>query len=458
MCSDLELAAKKVLVIGAGISGQAAVRALLSRGADVTVWDEKDHNEVAATLQDIADKITVVSPPSKINVGDFKMLILSPGIRTGIHPVVTALAAGIPVISEVELAYLIKDPRIEILAVTGTNGKTTTTTLLQEILTAAGQRSAAGGNIGTALTAVVNQMGIDIAVAEISSFQLETIKTFRPHICGLLNITPDHLDRHKTMENYIKIKSRIFENQRADDFAILNYEDPIIARISRECRGQKIFFSVERELSSGAFIRDNKIIIKLPDGESTVCSLDEIKLRGKHNLENILCAAGMAAVAGVETETIAAVLKTFKGVRHRMEEAATVSGVLYINDSKGTNPESSVRAMESFKEPIILIAGGRNKGSSFDLLAQVIKEKVRALILLGEAREDIKSAVMTSGFTNIYEVEDLSAAVKKAHQLARPGEIVLLSPACASWDMFDNYEQRGDLFCAEVQLLAGSRE
>ncbi len=452
----MEFPAKKVLVMGAGISGKAAIKALLSRGADVTVWDEKDHNKIAESLPDAAGKIKIVSSRSGIDVSTFAMLVLSPGIRPENQPVASAMAAGIPVISEVELAYRIKSPGTDIFAVTGTNGKTTTTTLLQEILAAAGIRSAAGGNIGLALTTVVDRHDIDIAVAEISSFQLEAIDTFRPRIGGLLNITPDHLDRHKTVENYIKIKSRVFENQQANDYTILNFEDPIVQGIGQGCRAQKIYFSAKRELSSGAFIRDKKIMLKLHHEESAVCGVNEILLRGQHNLENILCAAAMAAVAGVDIEPIAVVLKTFKGVRHRMEEVAVVNGVLYINDSKGTNPESSIKAIDSFTKPIILIAGGRNKGSSFDLFAQTIKAKVSGLILLGEAREAIKSAVMSKGFTNIYEVEDMPAAVKKAHQLARSGEVVLLSPACASWDMFNNYEQRGDLFCTEVQLLGGN--
>jgi len=455
----LDFTAKKVLVVGAGISGRAAIKVLLSRGADITVCDKKDRNEIVRILHtELADKVTVCSSWSDLDVNAFDLLIVSPGIKPDTEPISTALAAGIPVISEVELAYLIKKASTEIYAVTGTNGKTTTTTLLQEILAAAGKKSAACGNIGLALTTVIDGTDIDIAVAEISSFQLETIKTFRPHICGLLNITPDHIDRHKSMENYIKAKSRIFENQQPDDYVIFNYEDPVLLKISEQCIAKKIFFSTERELPSGVFIKENKIIIKLNGQEKVVCGLEEIKLRGKHNQENVLCAAAMAAAAGIEPRHIAAALKIFKGVRHRLEEVGVADGVLYINDSKGTNPESSIKAIESFNEPLILIAGGRNKGSRFDTFAQAIKKKVKGLILLGEAKEEIKSAVMTTGFTNIYEVEDLRAAIKKAHQLAREGEVVLLSPACASWDMFDNYEQRGDLFCKEVHSLGESKE
>ncbi len=455
----MDFTAKKVLVVGAGISGRAAIKVLLSRGADITVCDKKDRNEIIKSLRpELVDKVTVSSSWSDIQVRNFELCIVSPGIKPEAEPIALALAAGIPVISEVELAYLIKKASTEIYAVTGTNGKTTTTTLLQEILAAAGKKSAAGGNIGLALTTVMEEQDIDIAVAEISSFQLEAIKTFRPHICGLLNITPDHIDRHKSMQNYIRTKSRIFENQQAEDYAIFNYEDPVLLKISEKCLAHKIFFSNERVLPSGVFIKDNKITVKIDEREKVICGLDEIQLRGKHNQENILCAAAMAAVAGIDTRHIAAALTTFKGVRHRMEEVGVVDGVLYINDSKGTNPESSIKAIESFEESLILIAGGRNKGSRFDTFAQAIKKKVRGLILLGEAKEEIKSAVMTTGFTNIYEVEDLPAAIKKAHQLAREGEVVLLSPACASWDMFDNYEQRGDLFCKEVHSLGDSKD
>lgn len=450
----LDFKTKKVLVVGAGISGIAAIKVLLSRGAEITVCDKKERNKILESLPPgSVDNVAIYSNSSDIDLHGYDLLIVSPGIKPETEPIAQALARNIPVISEVELAYLIKSPAVEIYAVTGTNGKTTTTTLMQEILTAAGKTSAAGGNIGVALTTVVDEMKTGIAVAEISSFQLEAIKTFRPHICGLLNITPDHIDRHKSMQNYIKIKSRIFENQQAEDYAVFNYEDPALRKISEECPAQKVFFSTERELESGAFIKNNTVTVRMHTQEITICRLDEILLRGKHNQENVLCATAMAAVAGVEPEYIAAALKTFKGVRHRMEEVDVVGGVLYINDSKGTNPESSIKAIESFDVPIILIAGGRNKGSRFDLLAQAVRRSVKELILLGEAKEEIKSEVMTAGFANIHEVEDLTAAVKKAHQLAREGEVVLLSPACASWDMFDNYEQRGDLFCDTVHLM-----
>ncbi len=450
---------KEILVVGAGISGIAAVEVLLLKGAKVSVCDKRNRDVIENNLPaNLLDKIKIFESYPEINHGDFDLLVVSPGIKLEIAPIAQALAQDIPVIGEVELAYHIKSPAVEIYAITGTNGKTTTTTLLQEILTAAGKQSAAGGNIGVALTTLVNNMPAGIAVAEISSFQLETINAFRPHICGLLNITPDHVDRHKTIENYIKTKGKIFANQLDNDYAIFNYEDPIVKQLSEECPAKVIFFSTERELESGAFIKDNNVTVKFDNLERPICRLDEILLRGKHNQENILCAAAMATVAGIKPEYIAATLKNFTGVRHRMEEVSIIDGVLYINDSKGTNPESSIKAIESFNNPIVLIAGGRNKGSSFDHLAQVIKSGVKELILLGEAKDAIKSSVMTAGFTNIYEVEDLDSAIKTAFKLANNGDVVLLSPACASWDMFDNYEQRGDLFCDVVRSLNHCRE
>ncbi|NLB51686.1 MAG: UDP-N-acetylmuramoyl-L-alanine--D-glutamate ligase [Syntrophomonadaceae bacterium] len=445
---------KKVLVIGAGISGRSAIEVLLPRGAEVSVCDKKDREELLHCIpENLASRIKIFDFYPEVRKGDFDLLVLSPGVKLDIPPVIQAINLKIPVIGEVELAYLIKSPQTEIYAITGTNGKTTTTTLLHEILTAAGKPSIAGGNIGVALTSLVGKKPTGIISAEISSFQLETINTFRPHICGLLNITPDHMDRHKTMENYIETKAKIFSNQKAEDFAVFNYEDLTVRELSSQCPGQVIFFSTERELESGAFIKDQTIKIRLDNQEQSICRLDETLLRGKHNQENILCAVAMASAAKIEPEYIAATLKAFAGVRHRMEEVMTVGGVLYINDSKGTNPESSIKAIECFDNPIVLIAGGRNKGSKFDFLAKSVKSRVKDLILLGEAKDEIKTSVMTAGFKNIHEVEDLPEAVVKASKLAEKGDVVLLSPACASWDMFDNYEQRGDMFCDIVHTL-----
>lgn len=453
----MEFRNKKILVVGLGISGRAAAEVLLLKGAVISLWDQKGRPDLLASIPAaLRNKTEVLDSYTPMDPKPYDLLVVSPGVKAEAAPIAQALKLGIPVISEIELAYLIKSPQTEIYAVTGTNGKTTTTTLLHEILIAAGKDARAGGNIGVALSYLAGKMPSGIIAAEISSFQLEAIDTFRPHICGLLNLTPDHIDRHKTMENYIKAKAKIFRNQTPEDYAVLNYEDQVIRNMAHECPGKVIFFSVERELHEGVFIKNNAITVRQGGKEQLICRLDEILLRGKHNQENILCAVAIAAAAGIEPKYMAAALKKFAGVRHRLEEVMTVNGVLYINDSKGTNPESSIKAVDSFNCPIILIAGGRNKGSKFDSFAQTIGRKVKELIILGEAKDEIKTSVMTIGFKNIHEVEDLEKAVTKASQLANKGDVVLLSPACASWDMFDNYEQRGDLFCDAVIKLPGN--
>lgn len=291
---------KKILVIGAGISGRSAIEVLLPRGAEVSACDKKDRKELLRCIpEDLASRIKLFDFYPEVKKGDFDLLVVSPGIKLDTPPVIQAANLKIPVIGEIELAYLIKSAQTDIYAITGTNGKTTTTTLLNEILTAAGKPSTAGGNIGVALTSLVEKKPTGIITAEISSFQLETINTFRPHICGLLNITPDHMDRHKTMENYIQTKARIFSNQKAEDFAVFNYEDQTVRELSSQCPGQVIFFSTERELETGAFIKDQTIKIRFNDLERSICRLDEVILRGKHNQENILCAVAMAAAANI---------------------------------------------------------------------------------------------------------------------------------------------------------------
>ncbi|MEN6350661.1 MAG: UDP-N-acetylmuramoyl-L-alanine--D-glutamate ligase [Syntrophomonas sp.] len=446
---------EKILIVGMARSGLSAAKVLHKRGAIITVCDNKTPDKIGenyAELEEMGISLFAGTYPS-VNKMDFDLLVVSPGVPLEIAPLREAFREGVPVIGEVELAYLLKSDRVEMYAITGTNGKTTTTALLQYILEADGRNSVSGGNIGVPLTNLVDNMNEGIISVEMSSFQLETCRTFKPHICGLLNITPDHLDRHKTMEAYIKAKAKIYACQDVNDYAVFNYEDENLRRLSADCISRVLYFSTERVLDKGAFVDQGIITVIIGDMPKMICPLEEVMLRGKHNLENILCAVLMAVVAGVDSEIIRQALRSFPGVRHRMEEVAVHEGILYINDSKATNPESVIKALESFSDPLILIAGGRNKGSSFSNLATVIQEKVKEIILLGEARQEIKCAVMDAGFKNIHEVRELSEAVVKAHGLAKSGDVVLLSPACASWDMFDNYEQRGDLFCTMVRSL-----
>jgi UDP-N-acetylmuramoylalanine--D-glutamate ligase len=452
----LDFSGKRILVVGMARSGMAAIKALDKRGAQISACDEKE----ARTLVPVLDELEKQGikyyagryPEVKRQV--FDLLVVSPGVPLETAPIRQAREQGIPVIGEVELAYILKPKGVEFLAISGTNGKTTTTSLLHYILAQAGRNSLAGGNIGIPLTTLLDSISEGTIVVELSSFQLESSSSFRPYICGLLNITPDHLNRHKNMERYIEAKAKIFAQQKPGDYAVFNYEDSILREMARSCPAQTFFFSSERELMEGAFINNGVITIKRAGIIQEIARIDEVSLRGKHNLENILAATMMASLAGVSPEDIRQALASFPGVRHRMEELGLYDDVLYVNDSKATNPEAVMKALDSFNQPIILIAGGRNKGSSFSQLAGLIKQKVRELVLLGEAREEIKAAVIDAGFRNIHEVEDLQAAVIKARELARKGEVVLLSPACASWDMFASYEQRGDLFCEIINSIS----
>lgn len=450
----MDFTGKKVLVVGLARSGMAAIQALHKRGAVLQAYDAKTAEELKnekERLQSLGVEVFMaVFPPID---KDLDMLIVSPGVPLDIAPVQAAFKEGIEVIGELELAYLIKSPRLHFLAVTGTNGKTTTTTLLEQILLADGRKAAVGGNIGIPLCAQVEEMDEGYISVETSSFQLESSHQFKPHVAGILNVTPDHLNRHKTMEEYIKAKSKIFARQNNSDFLILNYEDQEVSNLASKTQSRVVYFSTDRVLEEGFYV--NKDVIELNwDGVCQVLlPLQDIRLRGKHNLENILCAVAMAWVDGVKAASIESVLRSFNGVRHRLEEVAIHNDILYINDSKGTNPDSTIKALEAFDQPIVLIAGGQPKGGSYAEVAQLISQKAKALVVLGEAKEIIKAAVMEFGFRNIYEVEDFPAAVYKAHALAEPGDVVLLSPACASWDMFPSYEHRGDLFCELVESI-----
>lgn len=451
----MEFRGKRILVVGIARSGIAAVKSLTRREAVLFACDQKASDELGDILLEmevLGVEVYAGSYP-QVSKDRFDLLIASPGVPLYIEPFIQAHNTGVPVIGELELAYLLKPDTVDFYAISGTNGKTTTVSLLQAILAADGRKALAGGNIGVPLTTLVDNIEAGVIVVEASSFQLETTCNFQPHISALINITPDHLDRHKSMEGYIKAKSKIFAYQSKDDYAVLNYEDQHIRTMVQECPARVIYFSNRQVLPEGAFIKDDLIYFVMDNKVLPICPVHELSLRGQHNLENILCAVAIAIIAGTKIESIRDTLKNFTGVRHRIEEVAVLDGILYVNDSKATNPESAIKALESFNEPIILIAGGRSKGSSFEEFAGLIKEKVKGLILLGEAREEIRKAVMDVGFQNIHEVNDFNTAVATARELAAAGDVVLLSPACASWDMFKSYEQRGDLFCELVQAM-----
>ncbi len=446
---------KRILIVGVARSGLAAAHALSKRGANISAYDAKPMEDLQTEIEQLnylnIPVFAGVLPP--LSHTDWDLIVVSPGVSLEAEILQKSNSLGIPVIGELELAFQLKAKQVEVYAITGTNGKTTTTALLHHILQMDGRVAAVGGNIGTALCSLVDQMENGELVVEVSSFQLETIKSFRPHIAGILNITPDHLDRHKTLEGYTEIKSRVFKNQDGTDYLVLNYEDDRVRSFNEAAASQVVFFSTDRVLDQGVFIENGSIWVVDNGNRIQVASLSDICLRGKHNLENILCAVAMAWNAGIREGVINQSLSSFKGVRHRLEQVAEHNGVLYINDSKGTNPDSTIKALESFNEPIILIAGGRAKGGDYSTVARLMAAKIKALVLLGEAKGMIKAAVMDQGFKNIYEVDDLVDAVNKASELATAGDVVLLSPACASWDQFPSYEHRGDLFCRQVNKI-----
>lgn len=443
----MELKGKKVLVVGAGRSGLAVSRFIIKKGAVAVLTDVNNPaypDDQLAELVAEGVELSLGGYP-EVKKGSFDLVVMSPGVPLTVEPARSALDNGIPVTGELELACHFTEAPI--VAITGTNGKTTTTALIGSIFQDAGISTLVGGNIGLPLVAEVEKYcSSDVIVAEVSSFQLETTSSFKPRVGVILNITPDHLDRHGNMDNYIAAKAKIFANQEPGDFIVLNYDDPLTAELGAKSRGETIHFSRREELENGVFVSEEKIVVKLGGKAEVICGIDDLSIPGAHNLENALAAVAVAKVMGINNLSLAATLKNFKGVSHRLEFVAEINGVRYINDSKGTNPDASIKALEAYDEPIVLIAGGKNKGSDFSELAEKIKEKVRVLVVLGQSAELIADAARARKFENILTATGFEEAVMLASQTARPGDIVLLSPACASWDMFKNFEERGELF------------
>lgn len=443
----MEVKGKKVLIVGVAKSGLAVAEFLREKGARVVMTDAKTRAELADRLKEFDSKDIELALPGypEVKGSGIDLVVVSPGVPLGIQPIKEARECGIPVISEVELAYNFS--KAPIVAITGTNGKTTTTTLIGEIIKEINYQVLVGGNIGLPLVNQVEKYGPQgVIVAEVSSFQLESIVDFKPKVAVILNITPDHLDRHGTFENYALAKAKSFLNQDNNDYTILNFDDEPTRALAEKTKGQVIFFSRLNILNEGVYVKDGLITVALNGSKVAVLPAADLGIRGSHNLENALAAVATAWVLGVPADKIAKVLRKFSGVEHRMEFVAEVQGVKYINDSKGTNPEAAIKALDSYEEPVILIAGGKNKGSKFNDYAKKIKEKARVLVVVGKSAQEIKGAAEEQGFNNIFEAGTFEEAVEIAAHQSRPGEVVLLSPACASWDMFNNYEERGDLF------------
>lgn len=446
---------KKVLVVGMGRSGKAAVEALCQAGAAVSAQDSKTADTMEPEFIRFLEENNVSTYFGKIpsDMGDFDCIVLSPGVPPSLDFIREAAAKGAEVIGELELAYRFCKGRF--VSITGTNGKTTTTTLVGEIYKAAGRDTCVGGNIGRAIAVDAMEAGENTwMITETSSFQLETIVDFRPEVSAILNLTPDHLDRHKTMENYGRAKAAVFKNQTPDQYCVLNMDDPACYELGERegCRAKIIPFSRMKELSLGAFVKDDSIVIRNEAGEEIViCGTEELKIPGSHNLENALAAAAIAYFGGIDSAVIGDVLRTFAGVEHRIEFICEKNGVRFVNDSKGTNTDAAIKAIEAMKENILLIAGGYDKGSEYDQFIDAFEGRVKALILMGVTAPKIRAAAEAKGFSAIYDAKDMEECVRLGYEMAQPGDVVLLSPACASWDMYDNFEQRGDHFreCAQ---------
>ena len=448
---------KTFLVIGAARSGVYAAKALLRAGHRVVLTDTRSAEAVFKEFPYIKADFDAL-PKERLTLvfgrqietsvlEDVDTIVISPGVPESIPVVVSAKEKNIPVIGEVELAYqMTKTPFV---AVTGTNGKTTTTTLLGIILDKSKhyKKAYTVGNIGYPITEhVLDSEADDIFAAEISSYQLLTIKSFRPVAAAILNLSPDHLDRHGSLENYYQTKARIFENQTEDDILVLNADDSEVMRIAEKALSKKVLFSYDTPQLNGAYVKNGVMTICDDGKEIPMIPVDELGIKGPHNVMNALAAMCLSYFVGVEIDVIAEVLKSFKGVAHRLEYVAEIDGVDYINDSKGTNTDAAITALHAMTKPVVLIAGGYDKKENYDKFITVAKENVKSMVLLGDTKDAIAETCDRLGFTAYEKTDSFESAVDRAMALAASGDVVLLSPACASWDMFDNFEIRGDLF------------
>ncbi len=438
---------KTALIVGMARSGIASAQLLASQGWHLILNDSRPEvPEVAAALSDVKYGNALGKDPAEY-VSNVDLVVVSPGVSLFQPFVQEARAAGVEVISEIELGW--RYSKGEFLCITGTNGKTTCTALTGEIFKHAGRNTFVLGNIGTPITqcALETQEG-DVIVAETAALQLEGNVFFHAKSAAVSNITEDHLDRFLTMENYIAAKCKILDNQTADDFAILNYDDPIVRNMAGKTPARKLFFSRKEEVEEGVYAIGQEVRYRLNGEEGVLCLADEIRIPGAHNLENAMLCACIALSRGVLPETIRETLMTFPGVEHRIEFVTERRGVRYINDSKGTNPDSTIKAVSAMDRPTVLLLGGYDKHSSFDELFFVIMQsRVKAAVALGKTAEKIMEAAGRAGFQNIVHCTGgFQEAVDMARDMSVPGDTVLLSPACASWDMFDNFEQRGRVF------------
>lgn len=451
----MDLKAKKVLVFGSGKSGIGAAELLGKVGACPIIYDgnaDLDKEAVIHKLPDIKNLEVYAGVLPREVQETLDLVVLSPGVPTDLPMVKSFYQQGLPVWGEVELAYRTGKGRV--LAITGTNGKTTTTALLGKIMSDAEKSVFVVGNIGTPYTSKALEMKNDsVTVAEISSFQLETVEKFAPEVSAILNITEDHLNRHHTMEEYIRVKELIVKNQKPENVCVLNYEDPVLREFGKNIVPKTFYFSSERSLDRGIYLDGDQIILKTEKEEIPLVKTGDLKLPGKHNYENVMAASAMAYYAGVPVESIRRSICQFTAVEHRIEYVTEKDGVVYYNDSKGTNPDAAIKGIQAMDRPTWLIAGGYDKESCYDEWLNSFNGKVRSLVLIGQTKEKIRDAAERLDVCPCILCEDLEEAVKLCAENAQPGEAVLLSPACASWGQFDNYEQRGDMFKEYVRNL-----
>ena len=451
----MNLKNKNVLLVGLAKTGVSTIKLLDKLGANIIVNDIKDEERLKDILSDLKDikNAEYILGYHPENVDHIDLAVVSPGVPLDLPFILKLKEEKIEIIGEVELAYrLSKNPIF--IGITGTNGKTTTTSLVGEIFKADKRDTFIVGNIGNPVIETVEETDENsILVTELSSFQLESIVDFKPHVASILNLSPDHLNRHHTMENYISAKANILKNQDKSDFSILNYDDEQVRSLQSKCNGQVIFFSRKEKLDKGVYLdEDDNIVIDI-DGKITLLNKKELSLPGPHNLENCMAAIAMSYVCNVDIETLKHVLKTFKAVEHRLEYVKTLNDVMFVNDSKGTNPDSTIKAVQSYDSPVILIAGGYNKDSDFNELLDIAKQNVKALVLMGETASIIEECAKEKGYKTILRVNNMKEAVEVSYDIATKGDVVLLSPACASWDMYKSFEVRGMDFKDNVNNL-----
>ncbi|MFA9375147.1 MAG: UDP-N-acetylmuramoyl-L-alanine--D-glutamate ligase [Lachnotalea sp.] len=451
----MEFKGKNVCVIGTGISGIGATKLLTKVGANVILYDgndKLDKKEIESKFTDLSNIHIIIGKLTNELIESLDLLVLSPGVSIDVPIVEEIRNAGVKIWGEVELAY--NCGKGKVIAITGTNGKTTTTALTGEIMQNYFDSVFIVGNIGTPYTSVVDKMVENtVTVAEISSFQLETIENFSPTVSAILNISPDHLNRHKTMDHYIAVKESITKNQTADNTCVLNYEDEVLREFAKTLNTNVIFFSSLNKLKKGIYIDNENIIYNSGENIDIICKTTELNILGRHNHENVMAAVALSISVGVPINVIRSTVIKFKAVEHRIEFVMEKNGVVYYNDSKGTNPDAAIKGIQAMNRPTILIGGGYDKNSDYVEWIQSFDGKVRQLVLIGQTKEQIADTAKSCGFHDIIFAQSLKEAVQISATKAVEGDAVLLSPACASWGMFQNYEERGKMFKDYVHNL-----